>query len=433
MKTLKKQIALCTLGSLFEWYEFTVFASLTPIISILFFPHSNHFAAMMSTFAVLASGYVMRPLGALFFGHLGDTLGRKYTLLITIFLMAGATTAIGLIPTGYPFSTVALVIFRLAQGFATSGEYPGGLALLAEQNNHKHKSFIASFGIFSSGAGCFAGALGFAIIQHCVSNESMLQWGWRLPFLLGAPLGLIGYKLRKSILESPKFQEAKRAGLISHSPILQLLTQHYKTLIAVVFISILTNTLIAINFFYLGNYSLSIHKLTATHVTYLYLLITFIYALAILFFGWLADFFNKKRMIMTASLLIIAFSYPLFEIIIGASITTQFFAQTILSLLVGMVLGPFASLLAESFPTAVRYTGMSITLNVAASFFGGPAPMICGWLTSITGLATAPAFYVMGVALLALTASPFIATSAADNNRVAPSRERSLTITLGET
>jgi MHS family proline/betaine transporter-like MFS transporter len=413
MNTLKKQIALCTLGSVFEWYEFTVFASLTPIISILFFPHSNHFAGMMATFAVFASGYIMRPLGALFFGHLGDTLGRKYTLLITIFLMATATTAIGLIPTGYSFSTIALVIFRLAQGFATSGEYPGGLALLAEQNSHKHKAFISSFGIFSSGAGCFVGALGFAIIQHCVSNENMLQWGWRLPFLLGAPLGFIGYKLRRSILESPKFQEAKRAGLITHSPILQLLTQHYKTLIAVLCISILTNTLVSINFFYLGNYSLSIHKLNANQATYLYLLITFTYAVTILFFGWLADFFNKKRMIITACLLIIGLTYPLFEIIIGTSIPAQFFAEAILSLLVGMVLGPFALLLAESFPTVVRYTGMSITLNVAASFFGGPAPMICGWLTSITASATAPAFYVMGSALLALTASLFITTAKA--------------------
>jgi MHS family proline/betaine transporter-like MFS transporter len=413
MNTLKKQIALCTLGSLFEWYEFTVFASLTPIISILFFPHSSHFAAMMSTFAVLASGYIMRPLGALFFGHLGDTLGRKTTLLITIFLMATATTAIGLIPTGYQFSTIALVIFRLAQGFATSGEYPGGLALLSEQDSHKHKSFIASFGIFSSGAGCFAGALGFAIIQYCVSNENMLQWGWRLPFLLGAPLGLIGYKLRRSILESPKFQEAKRAGLITPSPILQVLTRHYKTLIAVLCISILTNTLISINFFYLGNYSVSTHKLNTSHATYLYLLITFTYAVAILFFGWLADYFNKRHMIMTACVLITGLIYPLFEVIIGTSISAQFFAQAILSLLVGMVLGPFASLLAESFPTAVRFTGMSITLNVAASFFGGPAPMICGWLTKATASATAPAFYVMCSAIVALIASMFIMASTA--------------------
>jgi MFS family permease len=178
-------------------------------------------------------------------------------------------------------------------------------------------------------------------------------------------------------------------------------------------ISILTNTLVSINFFYLGNYSLSIHKLNANQATYLYLLITFTYAVTILFFGWLADFFNKKRMIITACLLIIGLTYPLFEIIIGTSIPAQFFAEAILSLLVGMVLGPFALLLAESFPTVVRYTGMSITLNVAASFFGGPAPMICGWLTSITASATAPAFYVMGSALLALTASLFITTAKA--------------------
>lgn len=172
---MRKQITLCTIGTIFEWYEFSLFACLAPILSQIFFQQNNT-TALMATFTIFASGYLMRPLGAIFFGQLGDRLGRKYTLVITIFAMTFATTAIGLIPTGSTLATALLVIFRLIQGFATSGEYPGGLTLLAEQNASK-KSFIASFAIFGTGAGCFSGALMYFILLKIVGQETMLAWG----------------------------------------------------------------------------------------------------------------------------------------------------------------------------------------------------------------------------------------------------------------
>ncbi|EKD72215.1 MAG: Proline permease [uncultured bacterium] len=404
MGSTKKQVALCTLGTIFEWYEFTVFASLTPIISQLFFPRSNHLEAMMSTFAIFASGYIMRPLGAFFFGHVGDTLGRKYTLLITIFFMAGATLCIGLIPVGTSFSTLALVICRLAQGFSTSGEYPGGLALLSEQTNQTRKGLITSFGIFGTGVGCFLGALVYAITLKYLGYEAMLNGGWRIPFLLAGPLGVLSFLLRKSIFESREFNHIKEQGLIHRMPIKLLLTQHTKNLAVMLCISTLTNTLVYMNLLYFSSYTVSIHKLNTEDAMRLYLWVTFVYSISVLGFGFLSDYFDKKRMIMVGCALIVCFAYPLFKMILGSQVDMQFFAQGLISVFLGMILGPFSSVLAESFPTAVRYTGMSITLNMAASLFGGTAPMISGWLTQYFHTPLAPAFYIVLIAIIALGA-----------------------------
>ena len=139
---------------------------------------------MMSTFVVFASGFIMRPIGAIIFGHLGDKIGRKSTLLITVIIMTISTAAIGLIPAGLSLSTSLLVIFRLIQGFAASGEYPGGITLLAEQPNINKRGFISSFGIFAAPAGIFIGTLVCMITSKLIDHHSMVQWGWRAAILL---------------------------------------------------------------------------------------------------------------------------------------------------------------------------------------------------------------------------------------------------------
>ncbi len=403
MISLKKQVALCTVGTVFEWYEFSIFVSLTPIISSLFFQKSSHFAAMLSTFAIFASGYIMRPLGGLFFGHLGDILGRKYTLLLTIFLMTSATVCIGLIPIGTAFSTYILICCRLIQGFATSGEYPNGLTLLAEQQNLKSSGFITSFGIFGTGAGCFCGALAYAIALHFLGYETMLQGGWRILFLLSAPLGVLGFLLRKRIYESNEYITIKKKNLIPRSPLIKLFKNHSKTLIRMLGVSIFLNILVYFNFLYLGNYTLSIHKINTSNVASLYLLTTGIYATSVLCFGFLSDYFNKKWMLLSGCILVISFIYPLFEMTITNSLEMQFFAQGLLSLLMGIMLGPFASILANAFPAEVRCSGLSVILNFSASLFGSTAPLVCSALTKTFNTPFAPLFYIIGMGIIALS------------------------------
>jgi len=405
---LKKQVTLCALGTIFEWYDFSLFACLTPILSQIFFHHTDYFADMMAIFAIFGSGYIMRPLGAIFFGHLGDQLGRKYSLLITIFTMTIATTAIGLIPTSWQFATVFLVICRLIQGFASSGEYPGVLTLLSEQTGAKRKAFIISTGVSATGIGSFIGALTYVLLITCLGDESMQKWGWRIPFLLGMPLGIVGYFLRKHIFESTEFSTLKEKNLTSRAPLLDLFRYQRKNLLAVMSISILMNTIIYINFIYFGNYALSIHKINPQQVIYLTLMFTFIFSCSILLFGFLADYVNKQRLLLCGYLLVMLSAYPLFKIILTGSVLQQFLGQAVLAFLLGIVLGPYSSILPEQFPTRVRYSGLSITLNFAASFFGGSAPIVCNWLTQIGGTPLMPAFYILFLGIFSLYGMWFI-------------------------
>ena len=402
MNTLKKQVLLCTVGSILEWYEFLVFALLTPIISTLFFPNTNHFAAMMSTFAIFASGYIMRPLGAIFFGHLGDTIGRKYTLMLTLFLMTGSTFAMGCIPIQHAFSAIILLICRLVQGFSASGEYPAVLTLLAEQAPEKRKGLVTSTAPFGTGIGCALGALLCALLFHILGHAGMLHGGWRIPFLLAIPLGILSYILREKITESTEFKKLRLEQKHSKSPVKELFKKHQKTIWIMLPISILANVIIYVNFLFVNNYLIAQHKITTIQSSYLYLWTILMYSVSILFFGFLSDYFNKKYCLIVAFITTAIFAYPLCHIIFNASFIKQFIAQGALSVLAGMVLGPFVAVLSNGFPTAVRYSALSIVLNFAGSIFGSTAPIICGWLAAYIGAVNASAGYLIFLSLIAL-------------------------------
>lgn len=405
MKSITKQIALCTFGTLFEWYDFSLFATLAPVISGIFFPHSSHFAAMMSIFVVFASGFIMRPVGAIFFGHLGDKVGRKSTLLITIFIMTFSTSAIGLIPTNFKFSALLLVIFRLTQGFAASGEYPGGITLVSEQSNAERKGFIASFGLFAAPAGIFSGTLVCIFFTKVLGQNNMVEWGWRIPFLIGTPLGLIGYFIRKTLLESEAFQTAKQEKRLIQVPVFHLVNKYFKRFIALFCLYVFSSVSFYMNFIYLSTYSVNVHKLSISNAMYLNSVTTFIYALSIPFFGFFSDYLGRRRLLMFGSCLItICFMYPLFMIILNGDINTQIMVQSLVSIIIGMFVGPLAILSADFFPTEVRYTGISMSLNISAAIFGGTAPLICAWLTNVTNNEIAPAYYFMFSSVLALIA-----------------------------
>jgi MHS family proline/betaine transporter-like MFS transporter len=400
---MKKQILFCVIGTILEWYDFSLFASLAAIISSLFFPHKSQLAAMIWTFSIFASGFIMRPIGAIFFGHLGDKIGRKSSLLITVILMAFSTTAIGFIPVDIGILTVVLLmLLRLLQGFAASGEYPGGLVLLYELANPKHKGLITSLGAFSSVFGIFLGTLVCTITSKCLSSTDLLNWGWRIPFIIGLPLGLIGYALRKYLFESSVFEQVKKQGMVVRLPFVELIKYHWKNFITLTVMYILSNVAFYMSFVYLSTYTVNTHRISIANSFYLNALSTLIYAAFILIAGYLSDHINRKYMMRSVCLLMLIFAIPFFWFVINGSAWQQVVCQALLSLLIGMLVGTLAIFAVELFPANIRYTGVATALNIGASFFGGTAPLVCTWLAKLTGAPNSAAYYLMGIALLAL-------------------------------
>lgn len=336
-----------------------------------------------------------------FFGHLGDTLGRKKTLLITIFLMSLATFGIGLIPSNSKLALTLLIICRLLQGFATSGEYPGGLALLGEQAEQRSQAFVSSFGIFATGLGCFCGALGYELLLHIFSYQQILQFAWRIPFLMAAPLGVIGFVIRKNVAESAQFMTLKKAKLIEKIPLRELFSKHWRNILVMLSILILTNILIYVDFLYFNNYSVSTRKLMPGIANHLYLLVTLTFSFSILLFGFLADYVQPKSIMLLACILLLITVYPIFKAVSGSALGLQFVAQIWLAFLIGMISGSVALVITHIFPVAVRYSGLSFVLNMAASIFGGTAPLIFGELSKQFFSFSAPLLYLIPVILLA--------------------------------
>lgn len=391
------------MGTALEWYDFSLFASMTAIFSKLFFPEVNLASAMLMTFAVFAAGYITRPLGAIFFGHLGDRIGRKSTLLMSILLMAVSTTVIGVLPVSTSFSMYLLVLCRLLQGFATSGEYGGGITMLYEQST-KRKGLVTSFGLFAAIFGIFLGTAIVTIITKLIGNQNMMAWGWRVPFLLGAPLGLLGLILRKSLLESREFLNTKASNVDYAIPIIRLLQDYKKELFALTAMYSLSNIAFYINFIYLGNQASLNNNLDTSSSLYISLFVTLIYACSILMFAFISDYTGRLKIMVTSCVLLITLVVPLINIVLSGHANLQLMGQVAISILLGMFVGPLAAVSAECFSINVRYSGIGIPLNLAASVFGGTTPLICGWLARLTGEQTMPAYYLIAAAIVAMAA-----------------------------
>jgi len=228
-QTLKKVIIAAGIGNFVEWFDFAVYGFLATTIAQQFFPSGDASAALLKTFAVFAVAFAFRPLGGIFFGMLGDRIGRKRTLAMTILLMAGATTLIGLLPTYAAIGVAApilLSLIRCAQGFSAGGEYAGACAYLMEHAPSDKRAWYGSFVPVSTFSAFAAAAVVAYALEASLSAEAMGSWGWRLPFLIAAPLGLVGLYLRWKLDETPAFQAVKEEHAVAHSPLKETLRNH---------------------------------------------------------------------------------------------------------------------------------------------------------------------------------------------------------------
>lgn len=405
-----KVIGASSAGTLIEWYDFYIFGSLATLISAHFFPPGHPTAAFLSTLAIFATGFIVRPFGAIVFGRIGDLVGRKYTFLLTLLLMGGSTFAIGLLP-GYDhwgiLAPICLVLLRLVQGLALGGEYGGAATYVAEHAPTNRRGFYTSFIQTTATLGLFV-SLGVILGSRSLMGETVFaDWGWRVPFLLSIFLVMISYYIRVRMQESPLFAKAKAAGKLSKSPLKESFTQpeNLKLVLLALFGATAGQGVV----WYTGQFYAMyfINKVAGVD----FVTTNYIIAAALLlgtpffvFFGSLSDRIGRKPIIMTGCLLGALLYYPIYQGLMHYAqplnhvmLVVLVFVQV---LFVTMVYGPIAAFLVELFPTRIRYTSMSLPYHIGNGVFGGLVPLISTALVAQTGNPYAGLAYPIAIAAL---------------------------------
>jgi MHS family proline/betaine transporter-like MFS transporter len=390
------------IGNALEWYGYALYAQFAYIIGLKFLPQTEFVEII--TFALFAAGFVVRPLGGILFGQIGDRFGRKAALVIGIVMMAVPTAAIGLLPSYEAIGIAApiiLAIIRLTQGFSLGGEFSGCIAYIVEHSPAKHRGLAGSASFVSMCLGMLMGVGVANLFTWSMSEQDLLDWGWRIPFILGLLIGFVGLYIRLHLGESPIYKAAKEGGFLSSTPLRETLQKHWgKVLMAIaVYINVTAPfyTTTVFTKYYMQSLGYSEHQGSVACAVILV-------SMSIMFpiSAYVSDRIGRKPVIIFASVLLILFMYPIFVALSSMNYTIAILSQIAFAAIVGIYMGPVPTLLVELFPTRVRFTGVALSYNLSAAIFGGTAPMVGAALYKYTGDQLALAYYLTGLAVFCL-------------------------------
>jgi MFS family permease len=452
-------ISASSVGTMIEWYDFYIFGSLATLISTKFFPQDNPTAAFLSTLATFAAGFVVRPFGALFFGRLGDLIGRKYTFMVTLLLMGGATFLIGCIPSyetiGF-MAPVLILLLRLLQGLALGGEYGGAATYVAEHSPEGKRGFMTAWIQTTATVGLFVSLLVIMGTRAALSTEDFDAWGWRVPFWVSILMVLVSYLIRKNMEESPVFAKAKAAGKTSTNPLKESFGKklNFKFVLLALFGAVMGQGVI----WYTGQFyamsfiekTMGVNKEQVDSLMFIALMLGTPFFLV---FGWLSDKIGRKWIMMAGMLIAIVSYRPIYENMYQTTnvankkeiskansmlnnvntVTTVYTDSTVRKeiqktspsngaitsttlltinnkdkqklillvfiqvLFVTMVYGPIAAFLVEMFPTKIRYTSMSLPYHIGNGVFGGLLPAVATYLATNAKTAGQSDWYLEGL------------------------------------
>ncbi len=420
-QSMTRTIFASSAGTMIEWYDFYIFGSLATVIASKFYHTGTPLGDLIAWLATFAIGFVVRPFGAIFFGRIGDLIGRKYTFLITMTLMGLCTFAVGLLPTYETLGAAAgiiLITLRILQGLALGGEYGGAATYVAEHAPHEKRGLLTSWIQTTATLGLFTSLGVILITRSSIGEDAFKAWGWRIPFLISIILVAISLWIRFSLRESPMYAKLKQRGGTSKNPITESFGNRYN--LGYVALALFGATMGQGVVWYTGQfyalyYLQNIFKVDLVSSNFIVGAALLIGTPLFLFFGNLSDKIGRKRIMLAGMMLAVLLDYPIYGLMASFAPTAgQLFLfpyigynPVMLSILVlvqvvfvTMVYGPIAAFLVELFPTKIRYTSMSLPYHIGNGVFGGLVPIIGLTLIKSTGNNFAGLWYPMIVAAI---------------------------------
>ncbi|MFF8941657.1 glycine betaine/L-proline transporter ProP [Streptomyces sp. NPDC014864] len=418
-KAVQRAVKAASLGNAMEWFDFGIYSYLAVTIGHVFFPSGNGTVQLLSSFATFAVSFLVRPIGGMVFGPMGDKIGRKRVLALTMIMMAVGTFAIGLIPSyaviGF-WAPVLLILFRLVQGFSTGGEYGGASTFIAEYAPDRRRGFFGSFLELGTLAG-YVGAAGLVtVLTTLLGDGGMESWGWRVPFLVAGPIGLIGLYLRLKLDETPAFQRledgsvhraSEAASTVETSAkgdLAKIFREYWPTLVLCVCLVAAYNITDYMLLSYMPTYLSDEMGYSETHGLLILIGTMVVLMLLINVVGNLSDRVGRKPLLMAGMLGFLFLSIPAFLLVKQGSLIAVSAGMLMLGLSLVCMLGTMSAALPALFPTQVRYGSLSIGYNLSTSLFGGTTPLVITALISATGSELMPAYYAMAAALVGVVA-----------------------------
>lgn len=399
--TRRKVVAAGIAGNVMEWYDFAVYGYFARTIGNLYFPVGDDHARTLAAFGAFAAGFLMRPIGAILFGYIGDRVGRGPSLLWSVVLMAAPTFCIGLLPTYSQIGILApilMILFRLMQGLAVGGEYTGSAVFLAETAHPKRRGFAAAWAPFGAISGILLGSLAGAIVLNVLPLEDVVAGGWRVPFLLGVVVGGVGFILRRRM---PHDKPAATKGF----PLFDALRDHPKQLLQVLGLSLINAAVFYILFVYVIAWLKEAADMGASTATIINSVNMAIMVTLILGVAWLSDRIGRKPILVGSAIGLVIFAWPLMAMMKTGDIPLVFLGQLGMAILVGAYGAVIPITMCEIFPRNVRCSAVSTAYNICVGIAGGTAPAVCEWLIRQTDYMLVPALYIMLASALSAVAA----------------------------
>ncbi|WP_066288135.1 MFS transporter [Arthrobacter sp. B6] len=387
-KRSPKYIVAGAIGHVMEWFDFAIYAYAAPVISRHFFPSDDVLTSLMSTFAVFAVGFIARPLGGLVMGVLGDRIGSTKVLSLCVIMMAGATVFMGLLPTyemiGF-WAPVLLVMARLLQGFAVGGEIGSAASFLVEFAPPHRRGFYGSWTQQSAAVGLLLASLVFTALSVTLSEEALNSWGWRVPFVASVLLAIFGFYLRRSMPNTPKFENLVETEGIVKKPLTVVLRENGGAVIRAIGIIVCFTIGFYFIFTFLPSYIRVVVESSYSASFGSSVIGLSVFAVILPFLGHLSDKIGRKSLMICSYVGFIALPYPLLKLIETGSFPLMVVGQVGFVLVLALVAAPLMTALAELFRTSVRNSAVSVSYNLCVAALGGTAPMVATYLSSLEG------------------------------------------------